>query len=86
MDLSRLAAANELSGRINKLEKLLSSLEPGRINVILSPNKSNSPISTIGTGESCEHDLAPLATGFLSTVREHYQHQLATLHAQFSEL
>lgn len=86
MKLENLAAGNELSGRINKAAKKLESLQPGRVSILLCPNKTTTQLLTIGTGDNCEHPLAALANDFFDNVRAHYAAELETLKAEFEAL
>lgn len=86
MNLENLAKANELSGKINKLAALLAKLEPGKISLVISPNKTNDKIATIGCGDNCEHELAPLANDFLAAIRAYYQAQHDILATEFQAI
>lgn len=88
MDTSKLAAANELSKRINKLATVVKRLQDPGLYIRLHKNnkEADSLITTIGVGENCEHELAPLATEFHAAVVAHYEAKLSGLQAEFEAL
>ena len=86
MDFDKLSQANELAGRINKVDKLLQQLTAGQVNIVISRDKQPGPLMTIGTGDDCEHSFAPLATDFLSAVRAMHEANRQKLMNEFSQL
>jgi hypothetical protein len=55
-----------------KTNELLQQLRHGQVCVRITPVKEHAPLLTIGTSDTCEHELSALASEFLLSVQAHY--------------
>jgi acetolactate synthase small subunit len=90
MTNEKLAQAQVLRDKIEKIENKIARLHDSGFFVELHQSGSLSRgmalIATVGVGESCEHDLAPLATAFRDAVAAYYATKLKLLTDEFASL
>ncbi len=86
----KLQQGHTLRAEVDKLEAVIERLtDPGFfIELHRSNNLSRSMalIATVGVGESCEHELAPMAAAFHAAVVAHYTAQLDKAKQAYADL